>query len=188
MRKRLKVAALAAACTVAAQAQADPLSFDLSGLTDAFFGGGVTGGFDFDPEDGTFGNVDIAGISATYGAGSGVFLPGAEVAGFGLFDDGLFRFSSGDVTLQFSLTGFDVAASGLAAGETRTLDGIIGAEGVFDADFQLVDPFAPSSAVLTGAVEVTRRADDVVAPIPLPAGLPMLLAGLAGLAAVRRRA
>ena len=187
MPKRLKVALLAAACAVAGQAQAAPLSFDLSGLTDAFLGGGVTGGFDFDPEDGTFGEVDIGGVSASYGARSGVFLPGAEVGGFGLFDDGLFRFSSGGVTFQFSPTGFDVADPGLAVGETRTLDGIIGAEGVFDADFQIVDPFAPDTALLTGAVEVTRLA-DAVAPIPLPAGLPMLLIGLAGLAAVRRRA
>ena len=140
MRKRLKVAAFAAACVLAGQAQAAPLAFDLSGLTDAFSGGGVTGGFDFDPEDGTFGDVGIGGLSASYGAGSGVFLPGAEVAGFGLFDDGLFRFSSGGVTLQFSPTGLDVADPGLAVGETRTLDGIIGAEGVFNADFQIDRP------------------------------------------------
>ncbi len=190
MTKRLKAGAVVAACILAGQAQADALSFDLSGLADAFFGGAVTGGFDFDGGAGTFGAIDIGGLSATYGAGSGVFLPGAEIAGSGAFDDGLFRFASGGVELQFSPTGLDVADSGLAVGETRALTGIIGQEGVFNADFQLADPFAPGSALLTGTVEITRLA-DAVAPIPLPAGLPMLLAGLAGLAgagAVRRRA
>lgn len=183
---KLKTAALVAACIVGGQAHAVQLSFDLSGLTDAFTGAGVTGGFDFDTDDLSFGAIDIGGISASYGAGSGVFRPGLEVGGFGEFDDGLFQFTSEDISFLFSPTGLDLDDPGLAAGEMRTLADIIALEGMVNDDFQLADPFAATSSLLTGDVVVTRQ-DDQVAPIPLPAGLPLLLAGLGGLALIRRR-
>ena len=182
MRRNLAIAAFCAALAAGSAANAAVLSFDLGGLIDPFTGTSVSGGFDFDTADRSFDDIAIDGIIADYGPGSGTFLPEFAVAGFG-FNGPLFQFAFDTTTLQFSIDGFDVDTPNLASGESTVFDDVIAQEGETNDDFQLTDPFA--GALLFGSVAITQV--DAPAPIPLPASLPLLVAGLAGLGLLRRK-
>ncbi|WP_165905233.1 VPLPA-CTERM sorting domain-containing protein [Rhodovulum euryhalinum] len=77
---------------------------------------------------------------------------------------------------------FDLA---LAPSESVALGLLVDASGFADAGF---GPLGAFLAFADASVSVVGVRDSAPAPVPLPAALPMLLAGLGGLALLRRRA
>ncbi|SFR06274.1 VPLPA-CTERM sorting domain-containing protein [Poseidonocella sedimentorum] len=140
-----------------------------------------TGGAEVDATDG----VSPSGFTEIgFGVGFSLADPTTGLTGgFDVFDDdGLFLggdlfavgFTEDVIELHFN----NLSGSGASAFGTSVLALI-----VFD------DPLGanPFAALLDGdELGASITISDVVAPIPLPAGLPLLLAGLLGLGLVRR--
>lgn len=78
-----------------------------------------------------------------------------------------------DATLLFGINGGDLEQFTFADLATLSFDDVFSATFAFDDEYETADQFYLASAVL--------------APIPLPAGLPMLLAGLGGFGFLARR-
>ena len=173
--------ALALAAT-APGAQAAVLTFDLGGLRDffSFPSASVTGGFTFDTATSGFSAIAIATPIGSYGGGSGTLIP--DTASFG-FPEDIFSFDNGATTFFFSVEGLNLAAPDVPAGGGTTFSNVFAFEGdAVNDDFQ-IDPFGNSASYFG---DVTVSAADV-APVPLPAALPLLVAGLGALGALRRR-
>ncbi len=170
----------AALLCLSAPAQAAVLSFDLSGLDDSFqIVAPVSGGFAFDTDLMVFDQIafrtdldDYTGAVARLVDGTGFGLPAA-----------VFAFETAMTTFFFGIDGFDPANAGLAVGQGQTFGSVFGFESdSVTPDFQI--GLNGRFAVYFGDVTVMRAADPV-APIPLPASLPLLVAGL-GLLALSR--
>ena len=176
--RRSVLAALLATLVAAPAADAAVLSFDLGALPDVFvdFGSTVAGGFDYDTTAGTFSRVAIEATLGTYGDGTGMLF--ADTAGLG-FPNDIFSFDNGSTTFFFSIAGLNLADPPAGA---ATFDDVFAFESDAVAPDFSVDPFA-STTFYVGPVTVRTA----IAAVPLPATLPMLLAGLAGVGALRRR-
>lgn len=179
---KVRSIALAGAIALAATApaaHAATLAFDLGGLADFFQipPASVAGGFTFDTVSSAFSDIAIATPIGSYGDGTGTLI--ADTAGFG-FPQDIFSFDNGAMTFFFSLAGLNLA--GPADGSTTFPDASAFESDLVNANFQ-IDPFG-NSASYFGNVAVTSVA---VAAVPLPAALPLMLVGLAGFGALRRR-
>jgi hypothetical protein len=172
--KQIAIATVAAplvALALQAPASAAVLSFDLSGLEDTFgLRSPVTGGFTVDTVSGDFSLVDFATDLASY------TLPGSilDGAGFGLSDQ-FFLFTSGVYSFFFGIDGFDLGDPQLAIGESIKFPDVFAFESDdVNDDFQIgIDGYF---TLYAGTVDV--------AAIPLPATLPLIGLGLAGLGLV----
>ena len=166
--------AIAAAClAVAAPAQAAVLSFDLSGLEDSFgILNPVKGGFTLDTDAYNISGANVATDLDTYANGSVI-----DGLGFGL-PAKFFFFQTAMTSFFFGIDGFDLGQTGLAVGESRSFDQTFAFESdEVTPDYQI--GLDGRFAGYFGTVGVTRLA-DAVAPVPLPASLPLLIAALLG--------
>ncbi len=160
------ITAATLAALAATAAGADPVDFT---FTDMAFdnGGTVNGGFTYDADENLFSNVSVQTT-----AGFGPFTPGQSYIAVDP--------SSGADEIIFS------AVSGFATFVFRTVDDLSNTSGFFATESGDEDPFfgADRSLLVQGGV---TGVPTVAAAIPLPAGLPLLLAGLGGMAVLRRR-
>lgn len=201
MKKRISALVLSTVLgTAALPAAAALLEFDISGLNIGGVGNSynLTGTgrvgpatFRFDTETGTVSDVAVESSysGATYGYGYIAPPPyGDQIGLFGYDPTGTFS----EIFLYIN-TRFDVTSYGfsLAVGESSSFSPREAGELGF------YDPSGTYTIVLGYAgdptVTVTRLADPVTDPgpdlnaVPLPAGLPLMLAGLGVLGLVRRR-
>lgn len=158
------------------------LNFDLTGLEDSFdILNPVSGGFTLDTDALSLSDVSLLTGLDTYASGSVV-----DGLGFGL-PTKFFLFESAMTTFFFGIDALDLGQPGLAVGESKIFDQIFAFESdQVTPDYQIL--LDGRFAVYFGNVGVTRLADTVAA-VPLPASLPLLLAGLIamGLMAARRK-
>lgn len=175
MKNLLSILAVSTALTAAGSAQAALLEFDLSGLSPTFGLVAPTGGFVFDTDTQDFASIDFTTGLGAYGDGSGTF---AVAGSFG--PNQLYGFNNGSTEFVLDLLDFDGAMSGLLPGDTISTFG-------FGIEGEMSSPFVPSPGELySGSVTITG-VDAATTVIPLPAGLPLLALGLAGLGLLRRR-
>ncbi len=186
MKKLVLAAVLAVGTFTSGAAQAAILEFDVNGV---FSGAGPLGGsFLFDTTTqlvtdiavtGGVGFGSVAYDSATT-AESLLVRDGTDAAPFDFTTIELYADASMTSLLQFNIFGFQTVMPGLAVGDDVFLgvDGIEIAAGV------------GSSAFIDSTIVITRLADPTgpgPSPVPLPAGMPMLLASLGIFGLVQRK-
>ncbi len=182
MKKMTLPATCALILTLCAPAQAAVLSFNLSDLADTFqVQGPVSGGFTFDTDTMAFAGVEFKTDLDTYTGATASIVDGT---GFGL-PSSVFLFQTAMTTFFFGLDAFDAAVSGIGVGEQLTFDSVF----AFESDEVTPDlqiGLNGAFAFYAGDITITRL-EDPVAPIPLPASLPLMIAGLGGLGFVASR-
>ena len=171
----LRAAIFGTALTLGAQAPAAVLDFDLSNVctsTDC-----ITGGFSFDTDTQSFVSESAVFQGMNYNNVINASLvndgTNGSPAKFVLFEDD----SPSLYELHISVVGFDTVMPGLAVNQTQNYS----IEGGHYMDAFMMSPFVDSS------VSVTRRAPSLDANVPLPAGLPLILTGLAAFGIARKR-
>lgn len=167
-------AILAVSFSFGSLAQAAVLDFDLSNVCDT--NACIIGGFAFDTDSQTVieENTTFAGMS--YNDPSNAMVTqgtSSEPFTIKLFEDD----SPGLYELHISPEAFDQFMPGLLVGQTQSYS-VTGGKYM---DSFLISPFIDS------VVEVTRRADNQINVVPLPAGLPLILTGLAAFGFARSR-
>ena len=182
MHKVLIAAAVSVLLPFGLPAQAAVLSFDLSGLADSFdILGPVTGSFSYDTVQMSLSSVQITTDLDDYSAAEARVVEGA---GFGLPAQ-FFQFKTAMMTFFFGIESFDLAMPGLDVGQSRVFSDVFGFESD-DVSPEYVIGLDGKFAVYFGPVAVTRLADDL-APVPLPAGMPLLLGALGALGVLAAR-
>lgn len=174
MKNTLIALTVGAATLVGGAAQAALLEFDVNGVP--AFGptgfSGLSGTFEYDTTAMAFTDVSVTGAAGE--AYNSAFVLNNGVVSSGVIID-FFGDASGFMTME--LVPFNLVMPGLAVGDMAFL-GVFGAEISGGEIFDFID----------GTVKVTRLPDPVIGgEVPLPAGFPLLLAGLGAFAWVRRR-
>lgn len=128
--------------------------------------------------------VNLLGESRIYGDvlfGGGDDVVSISTITSGLLSDDVFDGGLGMNSVIFTDTGLSAFATFIAAGDTVKLSFLSDGDTLFGSFVGF------SSWSVEGHVYTTDELSRALAPVPLPAALPMLLVALGGIAAVRRR-
>lgn len=187
MKKTILAAILAVGSVASGMVEAGVLRFDVSGVTSSQ--GSLLGTFELDTATQDVSNISVTGISGlgsvAYSSGLGgfgrVFRDGTSPAPFDFATLELFTDPSFTTVVRLDIAGFNTVMPGLAVGDniTTAVSGIEIVAGV------------GSRAFSTSSIGITRLPDVVVGPgpstVPLPAGLPLVLAGIGVFGVLRRK-
>lgn len=183
LSRTLAVAALAAGLSLGGgqAAKAVTLTWDITGGTNG--AGDFSGSFDFDADTGIYSNVNVsvsggASLSAqvfSFVTTTTVGAPSASLSSFGTLASGAM---TGGYNLGIQWSSPLSNAGGTTAAAVAALWDCVDAGCTYGA--------ATSVITLRPSTSVTARPLEI-APVPLPAAAPMLLAGLAGFGLMARR-
>ncbi len=160
---------------------------DLLLLQDGTDRDGISTRLGFETIGGGAGQNTVSGVLAN--GPHGVVSEVSQAGSFGRFDNDVITGLGGEIFGQNSngqatIVGFEEGAFGATSGRLLAfadVDLISGQLG--GADF---DPLNAKGTLALNAFSFLQ-ADAAIAPVPLPAGLPLMVAGLGGLAFIRRR-
>ncbi|MQY41673.1 VPLPA-CTERM sorting domain-containing protein [Epibacterium sp. SM1969] len=160
---------------------------DLLLLQDGTDRDGISTRLGFETIGGGAGQNTVSGVLAN--GPHGVVTEVSQAGSFGRFDNDVITGLGGEIFAQNSngqatIVGFAEGAFGATSGRLLAFADVDLISGNFGgADF---DPLNAKGTLALNAFSFLQ-ADAAIAPVPLPAGLPLMVAGLGGLAFIRRR-
>lgn len=185
MRFFAKTVVLAAGTIISGAAHAAVLEFDVDGVLSIH--GALDGTFLFDTATQSVTEIDVTGMgglgSLSYNSSSTasatLVRDGTDPAPFDFTTIELYFDATMSSLLQFNIDGFQTVMPGLAVGEELFL-GTTGLE---------IASGVGSGAFIDSTIVVTRLLDPDPAPsqVPLPAGLPLMLASIGAFGFLRLR-